>query len=458
MKRAHTLSALAALVALSWAALERSQNSWTPLEAAQADSAKVRLESHSSHPLVLAGGEREVFLYLALRAAELESVPRPRLNLALVIDRSGSMASEQKLVFAKSAASQVVERLRPDDRLAIVAYDDAIETAVPSRVLEDRARFHHAIAGLSPGGSTDLHGGMLSGYEEVLRHFDAEAVNRVVLLSDGLANHGVTDGGAIRARASACRERGVAISTLGMGLQYDEVLLTDIARGAGGTYYYVADAESVGEHLDREIDQLARVVGRSPEVRVALGEGVELKEVFGYDHRLEGRTAVIALKDVASAERRKLVLRLGVRGTPGEERTLATTSLRYVDAETHERFEASQAPLRARFSADPLEVEAARDSAVLVKVEVVQNAVAMEQAMALQKEGQFAEAQALLAARYLNSKTLNDAEYQSAELTRMLGRMKEIMLDIERTQHDARARRDLQLTAGLEALGYIDGD
>ncbi len=416
----------------------------------------VALTHQTSHPLVLAGDAQDVYLHVALRAADLPHVARPSMNLALVIDRSGSMASEDKLTFAKSAAEQLVGRLEPDDRLAIVAYDHDIRTVVPSTPARERGVFLAAIRGLHTGGSTDLHGGMVTGYDEVRAHFDEERLNRVLLLSDGLANRGVTQPDAIRSRAAQCRETGVRISTMGMGLSYDEDLLSGIAHHAGGNYYYVREAESVGRHLDRELDELTRIVARDVEVRVELGEGVQLGEIYGYSHTRKGSSIRIPVSDLYSGERRKVVVRLRVQGAAGTERALATASLRYVDSSSHTSHRQSSATLRSRFTDDIDEVLRSRRLDVLIKVEIVHNAGALDAAMKLQRDGEIDAAQELLDARYRNSKLVNDTEYRSAELTRMLETMKQVLFDIERTRGDASARRDLQLTTELQALGYTE--
>jgi len=416
----------------------------------------VRVSARTSHPAVLAGEPRDVHLHVALEAADLPRVPRLPMNLALVIDRSGSMGSQDKLVHAKAAAEQLVGRLRPDDRLAVVAYDDRVQTVVPSTPAGERQVFLDAIRALVPGNQTNLHDGLVTGYEEVLSRFDDARLNRVLLLSDGLANVGVTSSSAIGERARRCRERGVRISTMGMGLSYDEDLMRAVSRGAGGNYYYVDEAEAVGRHLDREIDELARIVARDVVVEVELAEGVELRDDYGYAHAIEGRRLVVPISDLFSAERRKVVLRLGVAGAAGERRALARASVRYREAVSREAHAVEVAGLDVRFSDDPDEVRRLRDLGVLVKVEIVQNALALDAAMALQKAGDFAAAQELLAARLLTSSTLNETEYRDPELTRMLESMKQTLLDLERTRTDPRARRDLQLTTELTALGYVE--
>lgn len=432
--------------------------SWEVPGSKEVPGSIVSLGSRASHAQVLAGEPQEVYLHLALRAAERPEAPRLGMNLALVIDRSGSMASENKLRFAKSAAEQLVSRLRPDDHLAIVAYDNEIRTVVPSTPAAEAEVFLAAIRGLAPGNSTDLHAGLVSGYEEVLKHFDEERLNALLLISDGLANTGVTDPLEIEMRAARCHDRGVRISTMGMGLAYDEELLLGIAQHAGGNYYYVDQAEAVGRHLDRELDELARVTARDLEVRVVLGPDVELHEVFGYTHRLEGRTVIVPLRDMTSGEGRKIIMRLGTKGVVGARKPLAEASLRYLDAATREPRGVETPALDIGFTERAEEVALGRDLDVLVQVEIVQNAVALDSAMRLQKEGAVRAAQELLAARYLNSKTVNETEYRSPEVERILLRILQVMRELERTRSDPRAGRDLQLTTQLQALGYMGSD
>lgn len=443
---------LAALVPA--ALLTRSEEPPRPAPRPAPEGAALATEARTAHRAVLAGGRRDAWLFVGFQAREAERLPRLPMNLALVIDRSGSMGSEDKLVHAKAAAEQLVSRLRPEDRLAIVAYDDSIRTLVPSTTLEDEDSIRAAIRGLAPGGSTDLHGGMVEGAEQVRGSHDPERLNRVLLLSDGLANHGVSNRGAIQRRASRCFEEGVQITTMGMGLQYDEDLLVGIAREAGGNYYYVDHAEAVGRHLDSEIDRMAQVVARHVELRVALGDGVRVGDVYGYAHRMDGRTLVVQVPDLISAQRRKVVVRLEVEGQAGETRRLARTEVRFRDVLADERFVSVHDPVDVAFTDDPAEVRAGRDLEVLAKVEVVRNATALLDAMELQKAGDFQGAQELLAARYLNSRTFNEAELKSAEVERILEKLRQTMEDLERTRADATARRDLQLGTQLEALGY----
>ena len=430
-------------------------------EAASSPSDSVlSLGSATSHPMVFAGSPQDVYLYLSLKAQEIErpKKQRPSMNLALVIDRSGSMASEDKLLYAKSAAEQLVGRLQPNDHLSIAVYDTTVQTIVGSTPGSERELFLAAIRGIQSGNSTNLHGGMMAGYEEALKHYDVERMNRVLLLSDGMANEGETDPLKIRARASQCRKRGGRISTMGMGLAYDEDLMSGIAQSAGGNYYYVGDPESVGRHLDQEIDELSRVVARDIELKLKLAPGVRIAEAFGYSHSVEGRVVSLPIPDMIDDERRKVVIRLRVRGPAGRRSELATARLEFVDAHSNESGALQNDVLVHSFTNDIQQVELFKRMDVLIKVEVVRNAEAIMAAMELQKVGNYGKAQELLRARYRNCKLINDTEYRSAELIEMLQNMKQMLHKIEATKANPVTRRDFQLDSGLQALGYIGDD
>lgn len=199
------------------------------------------------HPAVIAHEETPVYVLIQYQVESIEedaTQPRPALNLGLVIDRSGSMADRGKLEYAKKAAAILVDQMHPPDRLAVVQYDDRISVLWPSSMVEVPDMIKRRINALSPGGATNLAGGMMRGVDQVLDHLDPKALNRVILLSDGLANRGITNPIEIKKLVRKAKKRGVHISSMGLGADYNEDLMQSIAEYAGGNYYYI---ESPGQ-------------------------------------------------------------------------------------------------------------------------------------------------------------------------------------------------------------------
>jgi Ca-activated chloride channel family protein len=202
----------------------------TPVSDADAVAEAVNTTVGVDKPVVLLGDARPV--YVLVRFAAPDSTPtkdRPLLNLSLVLDRSGSMESKGKLEYLKRAAKKTVDSLQGKDRLAIVEYDDRVTVLWPSSPVESPAMVKRLIDALEPRASTNLAGGLVAGIEQVEETISDDRLTRVLLLSDGLANIGITDPREIRKLVRKGKMKGVRVSTLGLGLDYNEDLMQDIA-------------------------------------------------------------------------------------------------------------------------------------------------------------------------------------------------------------------------------------
>jgi Ca-activated chloride channel homolog len=292
----------------------------------------------TDRPLVLKGDKRPVYvlLQLGVRETTQEAKARPPVNLALVLDRSGSMADRGKLEYLKAAAARILDELEPSDVLSIVEYDDRITVLWPAGPVGSPRLVKGLIDGLTPRGSTDLVGGMMEGVEQAksaAAHHIAPAgsLARVLLLSDGLANRGITDPARIRALVGRAKADGVPISTLGLGRDYDEDLMQAIAENAGGRYYYIESPDQIAGIFAQEMNTLFHLAARTVHVDIRPAEGVGGAEILGF----EGRTA--ELGDLASGEKRALLLRLDLDAQSVGMQPLGTLNISYVDAEGGER-------------------------------------------------------------------------------------------------------------------------
>lgn len=190
------------------------------------------------------------------------------LNIAFVVDRSGSM-SGAPLEQAKRAVDRMIRRLKPTDRAALVVYDNAVQVPIKSApVAEILPVLDARLRTIQSGGMTALHAGWLAGAEEAAVAVSKETLSRVILLSDGNANEGLTDTPEIARQCAMMADASVSTSTYGLGNQFNEALMTEMAaKGNGGTYY-AESADDLVAKFEVEFDALAATVGRDPALTV----------------------------------------------------------------------------------------------------------------------------------------------------------------------------------------------
>ncbi len=316
------------------------------------------------------------------------------MNVAIVIDKSRSMAGD-KIAGAKAAARAAVEVLGPDDIVSVVAYDSTVEVLVPATKAGDRDVILRGIDRLRHGGSTALFGGTSKGAAEVRKFLARDCVNRVVLLSDGRANVGPSSPGDLARLGSQLAREGIGVTTVGLGLGFNEDLMVALAERSGGNHFFVEDAGALGPLFAEGFRGLASVVAKEVSLTVTFSDEVRPVRALGVDADIVGRTLRFELSQLYAAQTDELVVELEVGPTPVSRRDLAKVTLSYRNTATA-RIDHVQTTVTARFSDDPAVVEASANRAVLVSVaERVAN-LASRRALELRDAGKVAEARAAL--------------------------------------------------------------
>jgi Ca-activated chloride channel family protein len=268
---------------------------------------------------------------------------RPGVDVSLVLDRSGSMAG-RKIELARRAVAHAVRLLKPSDRLGVVAYDHEVDTVLACQpaTAAARAQALDALARLEARGSTNLAEGWFTGARALGGHPGVEAtagpagspsdrVRRVLLLTDGLANQGVTDPGELRDAAVRLREQGVTTSTFGLGADFDEELLAGLATAGGGHFYFIEQPAQIADFLASELGEVLEVVARDVVFEVAAGAGTRVAVLNPLPVEQEGPVTRVGLGDFV-AEQEVTVL-LAVHVEPQVEGAGASVLCRVRDRE-----------------------------------------------------------------------------------------------------------------------------
>lgn len=237
--------------------------------------------------------------------------PRVKLNLGLVIDRSGSMHGE-KLHFVKEAAAHVIDLLGEEDRAAVVIYDNQVDTLLTSQLMTERAKrdAKARIMSIQTGGSTHLYGGWLTGCREVAAAIADQSFNRTLLLTDGLANVGVRDVATIAIHAQELFTRNVSTSCFGVGGDYDEHMLEAIASHGGGNFHFLETMQAIPLVFEREFDEIISVALKDVRVSLTLPDGVEGRVSANWRSERENGQLTVYLGSLGADRKQSLYLRL----------------------------------------------------------------------------------------------------------------------------------------------------
>ncbi|RAK68137.1 vWA domain-containing protein [Hymenobacter edaphi] len=329
-----------------------------------------------------------------------EDVPNPQrrpLNVALVLDRSGSMAGVP-LRYAQQAAANFVDRLQPEDRLSIVVYDDQVDTLLDAQLVTDKEAIKRIIGGIRAGGLTNLSGGWLRGCELVARHLTDNQVNRVLLLTDGQANAGITQSKVLISTAAKKAEEGISTTTLGFGEHFEEDLLIGMARAAGGNFYFIQSPDDAAEVFAAELDSLKAVAAQNLTVTLAPLAGVKIDDVLSLartEPQADGQL-LVRLGDVFENEDKLLGLQLSIPALKAGPHDLLKVSYR-ADVVRNGAVEAVSGEYTVQVTAGAIEaVAAAADSRVTLDLALLRIGRDKERAVDLADAGQHAEAEALL--------------------------------------------------------------
>jgi len=334
--------------------------------------------------------ERNCVVQVQLKGGEApSSKKRLPLNVSLVLDRSGSMGGA-KMERAKQAAAAAIDQLDREDTVSVVIYDDEVEVLVPPQKVTDPEAIKSRIYGVSVGGSTALHGGVEEGAKQIRSRMEGDRLHRIILLSDGLANVGPSSPGDLSKLGRALRKEDIAVTTIGLGDDYNEDLMTALAEASHANYYYVQDPEKLPGIFAEELRAAKSVVARGLKIKITLPEGVKAIEVLGEpDLKFKNNTLEIDLAEFYARQQRRFLI--ACEAPEGEKsQSIARVTVEAVDFEGVSVKLTGEAKVERTTDSDAAEKSVNRD--VAAGVAITRNRLAKAEAVALADEGKADEA------------------------------------------------------------------
>lgn len=403
----------------------------------------VEVTPSSEHALT--DSDTHLYIQVKLTGTELqEQLQRNFFNLGVVLDRSGSMRGS-KLQKAKEATEFLVKNLTKDDQFALTIYDHRIDTIIPSTKLTNPASIMSRIQSIRDRGRTNLHGGIMEGVKQVETGKYLEYRNLVLLLSDGLANEGITDRKIIRESVKNIYEGGVGISTFGIGDDFDEDLMVDIADNAGGSFYFIKTADDIPKCIEKEFMGLLNTTAYNIEVEWETYD-LNIRRVLGipFEDRNSSNTK---LGDLRSGN--EILFILDVDIPPNVEkkdiREIIKFNIKWIPSGGSITPTSTEIPWSIHYTTDET-ILAKENDEVIENVHLLETAFVQYEAMEMADRGDFTGAQRVM--KVMQKKLKVQAVQSGSTNLKRLHKQNETMIDevLTEEKYDKGTRKDLRST------------
>ncbi|MBN2525531.1 MAG: VWA domain-containing protein [Deltaproteobacteria bacterium] len=388
-KTRATVTMRAFLITITVAVICATGN--TTLAATQAE-----LDVALSTPVMLRSDGQTAFLKVSLTGFPIAGKSnRTPVNVAIVIDQSGSMFGE-KMARAKDAAIMAIERLSPNDIVSVISYNDTVHVVVPATKVDDRQSIFNAIRHLGADGSTALFAGVSKGARQVRKFKSQNRVNRIILVSDGLANVGPDSPEELGNLGRSLAKEGISVTTIGLGEGYNEDLMVALAGTSDGNHAFAENATDLATIFNHEFGDLLSVVAQNIRFKIRFDARVTPLRVLGRTARISGQTVSSRLSQLYANQEKFLLVEVKVNpGASAEKTEIAAVDITYNNTVENVTDVLSK-NVYAAFTDSWATVEENRNDDVMVAGIELIAADAQKSAIALRDQGQTKEAEKAL--------------------------------------------------------------
>ncbi len=386
--------------------------------------AQIEVKAAVDRSVLTAGQKQSAFVRVSVTPARRTDTHRALMNIALVIDRSGSMSSQARMENARRAAQMAVDRMGRDDILSLISYDDRVAVDVPATKVLDKSEIKARIAGLTPRGSTAIHAALLAAADEVRKFQSKDRVNRIVLISDGMANVGPSRPADFVSLGRELSSEGITVSTIGLGNGYNEDLMAGLARSGDGGHVFVQESADLAGFLSREFDDAAGTVGQDAEIIIHVKDGARPLKALGRDAKIEADRIVYRVGTLIGGVEQVLLAEIEVAAASSNaERQLVEVEVAYDDGLSGKRV-AARAAATVSFDADPAKVAESENPTVLKDLATLRSRAAREEAVKLRDQGQVEAARLKFESNAAHLRQFLDKSKDAASYEPLLGELK----------------------------------
>ena len=331
---------------------------------AKSTQKQVRISSGLATPVLAANKTQNAYIRVALTGFEIEPQKyRTPLNVAIVLDQSSSM-SGQKIQQAKQAARIAIEQLDENDIISIITYDSTVNVLVPATKASNKHELFDQLNHIFARGSTALFAGTSKGGYEVRKFLNKERVNRVVLLSDGIANIGPSSPSDLGQLGYAFAKDGISVSTIGLGLGYNEDLMTQLANYSDGNHTFVENAADLARVFEKEFGQAKSIVAQDININIILNENIKPVRIIGRDGDIIGNIITTRMNQIYSQQESYVIVEVQVPANKsGAQQAIAKVNVEYDHMVTNKRFDLND-NITASFSDSEEKVKKSIDKTV----------------------------------------------------------------------------------------------
>jgi Ca-activated chloride channel family protein len=332
------------------------------------------------------GGAEKAFLLLELKGTAGIQSERAPMNLSLVMDRSGSM-SGAPIEFSKKACKFVIDQMNKEDQLSAVTFDDEVETVFAPQHITHKDLMKQQIESIQTGGCTNLSGGLLQGIQYVVQAQSTGSVNRVLLLSDGHANEGITDRGKLQSIAKEFHSMGIGVTTMGVGDGFDEELMEGIADQGGGNFYFIEKPEDIPGIFSNELDGLLSVVAQNIQLMIRPSAIAKITNIYGYKAQETKDGLKLLLGDVFDQEVKSILIELSFFPHAIGEHKVLDIGWDYVDVTEGAKLCTLHYIINTHFTNELNLIEQSSNPHVEKQIKITESAIAIEHALTAFDQG-----------------------------------------------------------------------